>query len=486
MIKAHTSNSKENQSQSASATNSEVQSSEESKSEFVDNRPQTIAQRKLQGSANNSPKGNISSQMQNGGESTFQFVDNRPQTIAQRKLQGIANNSPLAKGVVQLQPTTVLQRNPSEDFKKSKKGQKKYGAKSNATGGVADASNTVNQADKAVTGDYEGESISGPTAEIAGFFNQALESMQKFEKNAKEGATPSSVATFANEGMRLFAKGYYLMKKFDVAKKLPVIEVLGHAADAANDAAAAWNSNKLKAAVLEFMNKLIEQRGSERNPADSFRNSNKGQEKYKDAEQPNRGTPIDAFKATEKGAWKYSPQLTELYNSGIYSRNENAINFALNVAQAIAKADPRVGSAVESSLSLAKSSVNLIQSAAKAMKEGLKYYHGELSTNSNGPEGSGESKENSEEKVKEQLIKRVPKTSFLQGFIDAAFGNKPDIHTSKQLIDSLIEDQMNDWESNLKIYRKSAPDNFPSNDDASPSKEKFKEQLSKYWQGLIS
>ena len=120
MIKAHTSNSKENQSQSASATNSEVQSSEESKSEFVDNRPQTIAQRKLQGSANNSPKGNISSQMQNGGESTFQFVDNRPQTIAQRKLQGIANNSPLAKGVVQLQPTTVLQRNPGEDFKKSK------------------------------------------------------------------------------------------------------------------------------------------------------------------------------------------------------------------------------------------------------------------------------------------------------------------------------------------------------------------------------
>ena len=125
MIKAHTSNSKENQSQSASATNSEVQSSEESKSEFVDNRPQTIAQRKLQGSANNSPKGNISSQMQNGGESTFQFVDNRPQTIAQRKLQGIANNSPLAKGVVQLQPTTVLQRNPAESFKKSKKWQKK-------------------------------------------------------------------------------------------------------------------------------------------------------------------------------------------------------------------------------------------------------------------------------------------------------------------------------------------------------------------------
>lgn len=35
-----------------------------------------------------------SSQMQSGGESTFQFVDNRPEAIAQRKLQEMANNSP--------------------------------------------------------------------------------------------------------------------------------------------------------------------------------------------------------------------------------------------------------------------------------------------------------------------------------------------------------------------------------------------------------
>jgi hypothetical protein len=34
------------------------------------------------------------SQMQSGGESTFQFVDNRPEAIAQRKLQEMANNSP--------------------------------------------------------------------------------------------------------------------------------------------------------------------------------------------------------------------------------------------------------------------------------------------------------------------------------------------------------------------------------------------------------
>jgi hypothetical protein len=34
------------------------------------------------------------SQVQSGGESTFQFVDNRPEAIAQRKLQEMANNSP--------------------------------------------------------------------------------------------------------------------------------------------------------------------------------------------------------------------------------------------------------------------------------------------------------------------------------------------------------------------------------------------------------
>lgn len=34
------------------------------------------------------------SQMQSGGESTFQFADNRPETVAQMKLQEMANNSP--------------------------------------------------------------------------------------------------------------------------------------------------------------------------------------------------------------------------------------------------------------------------------------------------------------------------------------------------------------------------------------------------------
>lgn len=42
----------------------------------------------------NQSHANGGSQMQIGGESTFQFVDNRPEVVAQRKLQDIANNSP--------------------------------------------------------------------------------------------------------------------------------------------------------------------------------------------------------------------------------------------------------------------------------------------------------------------------------------------------------------------------------------------------------
>jgi hypothetical protein len=37
---------------------------------------------------------NGESQMQSGGESTFQFIDNRPESVAQRKLQEMADNSP--------------------------------------------------------------------------------------------------------------------------------------------------------------------------------------------------------------------------------------------------------------------------------------------------------------------------------------------------------------------------------------------------------
>jgi hypothetical protein len=37
---------------------------------------------------------NVKSKLQSGGKSTFQFVDNRPEAVAQRKLQKMANNSP--------------------------------------------------------------------------------------------------------------------------------------------------------------------------------------------------------------------------------------------------------------------------------------------------------------------------------------------------------------------------------------------------------
>ena len=46
---------------------------------------------------------NAVSQKQGGGESTFQFVDNRPEAVAQRKLQEMANNSPRVKQAAQLQ-----------------------------------------------------------------------------------------------------------------------------------------------------------------------------------------------------------------------------------------------------------------------------------------------------------------------------------------------------------------------------------------------
>ncbi|WP_395303777.1 hypothetical protein [Enterobacter sp. ECC-019] len=43
-------------------------------------------------------------QKQRGGESIFQFVDNRPEVIAQRKMQEMVSNSPSAKQAAQLRP----------------------------------------------------------------------------------------------------------------------------------------------------------------------------------------------------------------------------------------------------------------------------------------------------------------------------------------------------------------------------------------------
>lgn len=48
----------------------------------------------------------VDSRIHNSSESTFQFVDNRPEGVAQRTLQELANNSPQAKQAAQLQAMT--------------------------------------------------------------------------------------------------------------------------------------------------------------------------------------------------------------------------------------------------------------------------------------------------------------------------------------------------------------------------------------------
>lgn len=60
------------------------------------------------------------SQNQNSGESVFRFVDNRPETIAQRKLQEFANNSPQAKQVAQLQSMADNSSSQQEPLQKNK------------------------------------------------------------------------------------------------------------------------------------------------------------------------------------------------------------------------------------------------------------------------------------------------------------------------------------------------------------------------------
>ena len=51
----------------------------------------------------NQSDSNENTQIKRGGEPTFQFVDNRPEAVAQRKLQKLANNSPQTKKIAQLQ-----------------------------------------------------------------------------------------------------------------------------------------------------------------------------------------------------------------------------------------------------------------------------------------------------------------------------------------------------------------------------------------------
>jgi hypothetical protein len=69
------------------------------------------------------------SKKQSGGESTFRFVDNRPEAVAQRKLQEMANNSPrvtqlkafqdmanIGSGVMQLKKTETDSKKPQAFF----------------------------------------------------------------------------------------------------------------------------------------------------------------------------------------------------------------------------------------------------------------------------------------------------------------------------------------------------------------------------------
>ena len=49
------------------------------------------------------PVSNDKTQIKGGSESTFQFVDNRPEVMAQRKLQGLTNTSPKVQRAAQLQ-----------------------------------------------------------------------------------------------------------------------------------------------------------------------------------------------------------------------------------------------------------------------------------------------------------------------------------------------------------------------------------------------
>lgn len=59
-------------------------------------------QQETQGNKSQSLANEVS-QKQSGGVSTLQFVDNRPEAVAQRKLQQIANNSPQAKPLITFQ-----------------------------------------------------------------------------------------------------------------------------------------------------------------------------------------------------------------------------------------------------------------------------------------------------------------------------------------------------------------------------------------------
>ena len=84
-MNTHADKTQENESQSVSSDNSQIQIDGESTFQFEDKRPEAIAQRKLQEMANNSPK---VSQLR-----TFQeMANNSPQVKQTAQLQSMADN----------------------------------------------------------------------------------------------------------------------------------------------------------------------------------------------------------------------------------------------------------------------------------------------------------------------------------------------------------------------------------------------------------
>ena len=119
----------EKKSQLEANTVSQRQSSNAPTSRFVDNRPEAIQMRRLRDLAKNSPQNAKLSELhhlaaslpvtqkKSNGKQGFGFVDNRPEVIAQKKLQEMATNSP-----IQLNGSSIIQRavevtlNDEEDY----------------------------------------------------------------------------------------------------------------------------------------------------------------------------------------------------------------------------------------------------------------------------------------------------------------------------------------------------------------------------------
>ena len=78
------------------------------------------------------------SQMKSGGESTFQFVDNRPETIVQKKLKEVANNIPQVKQAAQLQE--MADNNSSRQHQLIQKKENNTGLPDNLKTGIENLS----------------------------------------------------------------------------------------------------------------------------------------------------------------------------------------------------------------------------------------------------------------------------------------------------------------------------------------------------------